>query len=880
VKVDERFMTIMTAMFLIVGVGAMMQRGEDGSSLLGGGGSFEPRPDTFTVRAGRTQPLDVLLNDSNPERADIGALQIVTAPACGSATIVEGAVEYSSPADCSGTIELAYCLPFEGKCRAVPVTLKVISTLQVARDTTSAPLAPASEIAAARPQDRVDLRQPMRLTLPTESEVITPSEATAEVRRMAESTPTVAQQDDAGHDANITVSRTSARSGSVSVAGAEMAAPDPVTDSSGVAIASASGIDRDPRRSAAPMGLATANPARIAPAFQAPMRPDAADPQVMASIPSMPTIPLPTAPTVPTAPQSAQLAETAAPADDAAPVAAPQVADMGAPVVDDSSPVAGGLDVAAATTSPMPAPAPNQSGTETAGLGAPTMQESAAAAPDLQADSGRIVAGVDSGPALGASDQVAAMSAPDSAPETVLPAADAAQAPVTAPAAPAETEVALAPDAQTSQPAQAAAPEPEERSLIASLARSNTVLGATVSAAKALFGPDEPSATEAAKVASTPAPRPKEITEVTAMDLNAGAIEEVVGKLPAATDDARPESGDRPMELAALAPREEGSPYQRRTEQALTPLQMILNGEASPEAPAAEAPETEVAALSQDGAEPALPEAGTAPAATGLPAPEAEDDKTRVAALPPAAAVPTLDLPDMTTSLAIAPDCGIDLSMQVQVGAELVVSLSSPCRPSQAILVDHAGLVFSAETDDDGVANFVVPAMQTNAIVRVSFPDGGSAVDRATVEGMSRMSRVAVIWTDEVDFDLHVREFGAEPGSDGDIWEGNARDYRTARRSGGGYITLLGPFKGPGARAEVYTIFETLRTDAGQIAFSIEMSAYSDACARQPVIRLLRSEQAHLVDEADLALDTRACDGQLVDGSDFGLKPLEIADAY
>ena len=142
------------------------------------------------------------------------------------------------------------------------------------------------------------------------------------------------------------------------------------------------------------------------------------------------------------------------------------------------------------------------------------------------------------------------------------------------------------------------------------------------------------------------------------------------------------------------------------------------------------------------------------------------------------------------------------------------------------------------------------------------------------------MTRVAVIWSDELDFDLHAREFGAEAGSGSDIWEGNPRDYRTARRSGGGYLQLLGPFKGPGARAEVYTIFETLRTDSGKIDFSLELSAYSDACTKQPVVRVLRSEQAHIVDQADMAIDTRACDGDSVAGAEFGLTEIEIADAY
>lgn len=856
-KLDERFMTIMTAMFIIVGVGAVIQSDEDGSSLFGGGGTYEPKPDNFTLRAGRAQTLDVLLNDQNPDRIDPTKLTLVQPPNCGTASVRDGAIQYSSPPNCDGSITMSYCVPFDGACEAVTVTLKVISQKSIARTVESAPEAAESapdatgevEQVAAPAQEQLAMRQPMRLTLPTESEVITPSEATAEVRRMGgEPAQAVVEQANANHDANVNVSRTSARTGSVSVVGTEMSAPLPVGESSGIALASNSSTDSSPRRSMAPMGLAEAPRTGLspAPAFQPPSRPDVANPQVMASIPSMPTVAVDN--------PSPGLATAPAPVET---VVAPEAA----PVEAETAPVV-------ATTS-----GPAAAETVTAGLPASAGQPPVAAsdAPTVSMD----VAGLE------------APAAEDSAPVPAAP--RLAEAPAVAQAAPApvsaETEVAAAepaaaePSEPASQPEQAEAPEPEERSLIASLARSNTVLGATVSAAKALFGPEETSAPRAVITPTTSAPRPDEVTEVASLEFETSDIEEALGTLPT-TIDSRPEPVGKPIEIAALET-SDAKPYRRRTEQAMTPLQLMLSGEREGATPVVES-ETEVAALTTDdiGQRPRLREGGTAPAANGLPAPAIGAEETEVAALPLAGDNPELDLPWLTPGLVTGVSCEIDLSMQVQVGAELVVSLSSPCRPGKTFAVDHAGLVFTAETDADGVASFVVPAMQTNAIVRVTFPDGGTAVDRVTVEGMSRMTRVAVIWSDELDFDLHAREFGAEVGSGSDIWEGNPRDYRTARRSGGGYLQLLGPFKGPGARAEVYTIFETLRTDSGKIDFSLKLSAFSDACKKQPVVRVLRSEQAHIIDQADIAIDTSACDGDSVAGAEFGLTEIEIADAY
>ncbi|MHA3978119.1 hypothetical protein ACW9UR_10590 [Halovulum sp. GXIMD14794] len=864
-KLDERFMTIMTAMFLIVGVGAVIQRDEDGSSLFGGGGTYEPRPDNFTLRAGRSQALDVLLNDRNPDRVDPAELTLVQPPNCGTATVLDGAIQYSSPPNCDGSIALSYCVPFDGACEVVSVTLRVISQQGTSQSVATAP-DPAAQVeqGGAPAQDQLAMRQPMRLTLPSESEVITPSEATAEVRRMGgEPAQAVVQEADASHESNVNVSRTSARTGSVSVVGTEMAAPSPVGESSGIALASNGATDSSPRRSMAPMGLAEAPRTGLspAPAFEPPSRPDAANPQVMASIPSMPSVSVdsPSA-GLATAPTPAETAE--APEVDTAEVDTAEVETAEAEAVEAEAGPVVATDIGSAPTVEA----------DTALAGLPNAGDQSATP-------------ADDAPAV--SMEVAGLAAPatdNSAPAPAGPAlAEAPAVENAAPApAPVETEVAAAtpaePEAQTAQPEQAEAPEPEERSLIASLARSNTVLGATVSAAKALFGPEETSAPREV-IATASAPRPEEVTEVASLDLDTIEIEEALGTLPV-TIDSRPEPIGKPVEIAALETGD-AEPYRRRTEQALTPLQLMLSGEKEGATVIGE-DGTEVAALSPDGADlrPRLRDGVTAPAANGLPAPETGTEETEVAALPLAGDDPELDLPWLTPGLVTGVSCEIDLSMQVQVGAELVVSLSSPCRPGKTFAVDHAGLVFTADTDADGVATFIVPAMQTNAIVRVTFPDGGTAVDRVTVEGMSRMTRVAVIWSDELDFDLHAREFGAEAGSGSDIWEGNPRDYRTARRSGGGYLQLLGPFKGPGARAEVYTIFETLRTDSGKIDFSLELSAYSDACTKQPVVRVLRSEQAHIVDQADMAIDTRACDGDSVAGAEFGLTEIEIADAY
>lgn len=817
-KLDDRLMTVFTALLLLVGIGAILQRGENGTSIFGGDDSYVGNPDKFALRAGRVQSLDVLLNDQNATEVDTAGLQITTEPSCGTALVVGGAIQYSDSASCAGEVELSYCVPFEDACDPVDVALTIVpddSVLSVGSND-GAPTIVFSVSQGMAPEEQtpqVAMARPMRLTLPSSSEVITPGEATAEVRRIGEAAPmAVAVATDVGRPVNV--SRDSARTGSVGITGTSLSAPAPSQEDAGIQIAA--GSDASPQSAPArPSGLSPLSPQGFSPTAIAPQSPaspsspqladgpDAQDDAPLTEITQLPgggvTTPGVTTPQVPTAPGAAPTA--------------------GLPQVDiaDSAPAVGGGDdsftVSALPqpTSPAPQPSPV----------APAAQAPQAPAVD-----------------------VAAAPAPVSAPEV---------APIEA--APEVDVVETTPDVQVAEPAAQDTPiatPSEDSGVLASLARSNTVFGATVSAAKALFGPSEAPIEVNRTPSGTSAPRPRESRVIAELDGGEIEIDESLPTLSVGSGDSRPvrPGAQAPLIIASL---DDGS-------DTFVPRTAIAQPQV--EAPTIDLTEDDVAADTGAADEPA--EAGEQVAA--LPS-DADTD-----AQPPV----SLNLPAIAPDVAAA-DCGIDLSLQVEAGAELIGSLSSSCRPSQQFLVEHSGLTFTADTDANGVASFIVPALVTNAIVRVSFPDGETAVDRATVEGMSNMTRVGVVWTDEMDFLLGASEFGARPGSPDYVSAENTRDYRLARRSGGGYLTALGPADGAGVRAQVYTIFQTIRTDNGVIDFDFKVADPTN-CAPAPVVRVLRSEGAELVRNSDLQLDLSTCDVEQALDVGFGLRDIRIAE--
>jgi hypothetical protein len=70
---------------------------------------------------------------------------------------------------------------------------------------------------------------------------------------------------------------------------------------------------------------------------------------------------------------------------------------------------------------------------------------------------------------------------------------------------------------------------------------------------------------------------------------------------------------------------------------------------------------------------------------------------------------------------------------------------------------------------------------------------------------MDRIERVALAWDAPVRLELHALEFGAGLGSSGHVFSGNAKDFSSVRRSGGGYLTRFAAVGGIGQSVEIYT---------------------------------------------------------------------------
>ncbi|MEB8388892.1 hypothetical protein OO012_16820 [Rhodobacteraceae bacterium KMM 6894] len=205
--------------------------------------------------------------------------------------------------------------------------------------------------------------------------------------------------------------------------------------------------------------------------------------------------------------------------------------------------------------------------------------------------------------------------------------------------------------------------------------------------------------------------------------------------------------------------------------------------------------------------------------------------------------------------------CDYTLTADPAPGAMALLSLDVPCMPGERFTLHHNGLMFTEMTDEGGHASMLVPAMATQAVFIVSFPNGEGAVANTTVDSMEFYDRVAVQWQGDAGVHLHALEFGAEFGSDGHVWSGAPRDVSDAADGDRGFMTRLGNPALPEALvAEVYTFPSQMIGPAGTVSLSVEAEVTAANCARDIDAQSLQVRTGGGLKVQDVLLAMPDCD--------------------
>ncbi len=232
-------------------------------------------------------------------------------------------------------------------------------------------------------------------------------------------------------------------------------------------------------------------------------------------------------------------------------------------------------------------------------------------------------------------------------------------------------------------------------------------------------------------------------------------------------------------------------------------------------------------------------------------------DEVDLAALTPATD-PTSPSVGTTDS---ANSCPIDVNASARPGASISMFVSSPCRPEQVVTVEHAGLVFTAITDARGTYSTSIPAFESNAVINVSFDDGGSTQSRVLVRDATDIERIALVWSAPIEMDMHAFEAGASENSVGHVWVGNPRRYRDTLTGGGGYLETFGDVRILGGTfAEVYSLPTNRMRAESVVRMDLRISDASGNCGEAVILRTVRNQDDGTAQKREFNLQLPNCD--------------------
>jgi len=235
------------------------------------------------------------------------------------------------------------------------------------------------------------------------------------------------------------------------------------------------------------------------------------------------------------------------------------------------------------------------------------------------------------------------------------------------------------------------------------------------------------------------------------------------------------------------------------------------------------------------------------PASLGAP-PEPELPRNRHAA-------PSRERPQEFSRLGLP--CGFEVTAEAAPCAMIALGVSAPCHPETDVMIDHAGMTFTARTDSVGLLVIDIPALETPANVAVSLPDGSQDHAMLPMPGLSALDRVALIWSGDLGMELHALEGNAEWFSDGHV-RPDAPRLPDALEDGRGFLSVLGdPESDIPIFAQIYTMPRPEL--AGTSDVTVDAPITPDNCTLSADARILSSRAGRL-DVTPLRFTYPGCD--------------------
>ena len=172
------------------------------------------------------------------------------------------------------------------------------------------------------------------------------------------------------------------------------------------------------------------------------------------------------------------------------------------------------------------------------------------------------------------------------------------------------------------------------------------------------------------------------------------------------------------------------------------------------------------------------------------------------------------------------------IGVQPLAGGRSRFSIADPCRAGQAVTFKYVGVSFQRKVGSDGRLDFILDCFAGDrSPVEIGFEDGSTLSRNAVARDMARVSKVSVLWSANVNLDIHAFEYAARFGKPGHVWAAapsspdDARRVSRAEGRGRGFISHVSDGGNLGSHLEVYTFWHHRRQDGGVIRLALDYAS-------------------------------------------------------
>lgn len=182
---------------------------------------------------------------------------------------------------------------------------------------------------------------------------------------------------------------------------------------------------------------------------------------------------------------------------------------------------------------------------------------------------------------------------------------------------------------------------------------------------------------------------------------------------------------------------------------------------------------------------------------------------------------------------AVATDCPVpEISLSALPGGFSKISMNSSCHANENVILKYAGITFNQNFNQDGNFSFVLDAFAGEAEpVQFEFKNGKQLIKKLALTDMDTVSKIAVVWDNRENVNLHAFEYASRPNTTGHVWEQNPRSYNNALQkvealqSGRGFLSTTSTSTDKKSkRVEVYTFIHSQPEKSGVIKLALTYS--------------------------------------------------------